>query len=133
MGPTTPFAKSDENGHDSSVGGSLDMTTVIPLEQEARPRYPPNGTTLESADASATALKQRNSKPITTFLTQFQLLSHREYLSLKRDWSLVLMHNAVAAIVGIFVGGLYFDVDTTISGFQVSVGRLPLQSTPHQY
>lgn len=34
------------------------------------------------------------------------------------------MHNAVAAIVGVFVGGLYFQVDTTISGFQVSLALI---------
>lgn len=34
------------------------------------------------------------------------------------------MHNVVAAIVGLFVGGLYFKVDTTIAGFQDRIGAL---------
>lgn len=122
-GPATPFAKSDvvEPSNGTSGEGALEMATVSSLDREVRPQYPPDANRTDSAvDASATALKQRNSKPITTYLTQFQLLSHREYLNLKRDWSLVLMHNVVAAVVGVFVGGLYFHVDTTISGFQVS-------------
>ena len=40
-------------------------------------------------------------------------------MNLKRDWSLIAMHNFVAIIVGLFVGGMYFKVDGTISGFQV--------------
>lgn len=109
--PTTPFAKGGENGASGSDGFA--MTSILPSEGASHAQYPPH------ADASATAIKERNSKPITTYLTQFQLLSHREYLNLKRDWSLVIMHNAVAAVVGVFVGGLYYHVDTTISGFQV--------------
>lgn len=34
------------------------------------------------------------------------------------------MHNLLGAIVGIFVGGLYWKVDTTISGFQNRIGSL---------
>lgn len=123
MGPATPFTKNDVNDNDNGTTGegAFDMATMIPLNREGRPHYPPDVHPAQESDiSSATALKHRNSKPVTTYLTQFQLLSHREYLNLKRDWSLVLMHNAVAAIVGVFVGGLYFHVDTTISGFQVS-------------
>ena len=121
MGTTTPFTKANDNDNGDSVERSLDMGTVSAPDREPRPRYPPHITAVDAtSNASATAVKQRNSKPITTYLTQFQLLSHREFLNLKRDWSLVLMHNAVAAVVGVFVGGLYFNVDTTISGFQVS-------------
>lgn len=122
MGPATPFTKGDLNGNGNGGAseGALNMATVLPLDGEPRPQYPPDIPRSQgTGNASATAVKQRNSKPITTYLTQFQLLSHREYLNLRRDWSLVFMHNAVAAIVGVFVGGLYYHVDTTISGFQV--------------
>jgi hypothetical protein len=47
----------------------------------------------------------RSAVPATTMLTQFQVLSGRELVNLKRDWSLVFMHNVVAAVVGVFVGG----------------------------
>jgi hypothetical protein len=62
----------------------------------------------ESSTASVQISSQsvpRSLSPVTTMLTQFQVLSGRELVNLKRDWSLVFMHNAVAAILGIFVGG----------------------------
>lgn len=49
-------------------------------------------------------------KPATTALTQFQVLARRELQNLRRDWSLMLMHTVVAVIVGLFVGGLYYQV-----------------------
>lgn len=110
----SPQKESVDTAHGSN--GTNDLTTVhtksSALDGAA---YPPAA----GSDASATAVKLRNAKPIATLLTQFQVLSHREYLNLKRDWSLVVMHNAIACIVGVFVGGLYFKVDITISGFQV--------------
>ncbi|KAK9899179.1 hypothetical protein P389DRAFT_158475 [Cystobasidium minutum MCA 4210] len=121
---TTPFAKSE--GLNGSNGDGFAMTSILPSEGSSHQRYPPHVAVQDhdSSGASATAIKQRNSKPIATYLTQFQLLSHREYLNLKRDWGLVIMHNAVAAVVGVFVGGLYYQVDTTISGFQNRIGSL---------
>ena len=102
----------DTNGH------SLDSTH----SRTNGGAYPPVGVLNDSdPTSSATAVKRRNAEPSTTRLTQFQVLSQREYLNLKRDWSLIVMHNAVACLVGLFVGGLYWKVDTTISGFQVSL------------
>lgn len=99
----------------TSENGTHNLTSIDSKGSGHDGAYPPPmGST-----ASATAVKLRNAKPIATRLTQFQVLSHREYLNLKRDWSLVVMHNVIACIVGIFVGGLYFKVDITISGFQV--------------
>jgi ABC-type multidrug transport system permease subunit len=34
------------------------------------------------------------------------------------------MHNAVAILVGLFVGGLYYQVNLTIGGFQSRIGSL---------
>lgn len=34
------------------------------------------------------------------------------------------MHTVVSGLVGLFVGGIYFKVDTTIGGFQSRVGSL---------
>lgn len=107
-------------GHDSSSEGDDKIYNGNDSNGSA---YPPglskNGGD-DDAGHSVTALKRRNSKPATTLLTQFEVLSSREYLNLKRDWSLIVMHNVVAVLVGLFVGGMYFKVDTTISGFQVS-------------
>ncbi|KAF8881935.1 hypothetical protein CPB84DRAFT_1791330 [Gymnopilus junonius] len=60
----------------------------------------------------------------TTFLTQFQYLCGREWKILKRDKTLFLTHLVVAAILGVFCGGLYFNTGITIAGFQSRVGCL---------
>ncbi|ORY75662.1 hypothetical protein BCR35DRAFT_292865 [Leucosporidium creatinivorum] len=64
------------------------------------------------------------STPVTTLLTQFEVLAARELRNLRRDWTLVVMHVTVSAIVGLFVGGLYYKVNLTIGGFQSRIGSL---------
>jgi len=66
----------------------------------------------------------RLSKPLTGLLTQFEVLAGRELRNLKRDWTLVIMHNVVSVLVGLFVGGLYYQVNSTIGGFQSRIGSL---------
>ncbi|EKM83122.1 hypothetical protein AGABI1DRAFT_98017 [Agaricus bisporus var. burnettii JB137-S8] len=60
----------------------------------------------------------------TTFLTQLQHLSGREWKILRRDKSLFITHTAVASVLGVFCGGLYYQTDTSIAGFQSRVGCL---------
>ncbi|KAG8737551.1 hypothetical protein FRC10_008064 [Ceratobasidium sp. 414] len=76
----------------------------------------------EKSETSAGVLmgrhKGRGRKYAATFLTQVEVLCGREWKNLKRDKTLFLMHLAVACVLGIFTGGLYFHVKTTISGFQ---------------
>ncbi|KAF9009506.1 hypothetical protein BDQ17DRAFT_1348227 [Cyathus striatus] len=60
----------------------------------------------------------------TTFLTQLQCLSGREWKVLRRDHTLFLTHIGVSCILGVFCGGLYFNTDITIAGFQSRVGCL---------
>ncbi|KAF9063699.1 hypothetical protein BDP27DRAFT_1393878 [Rhodocollybia butyracea] len=64
------------------------------------------------------------SKYATTFLTQLEYLSGREWKILKRDKTLFITHFVVAAVLGVFCGGLYFKINTTIAGFQSRVGCL---------
>ncbi|PIL30681.1 ATP-binding cassette transporter [Ganoderma sinense ZZ0214-1] len=59
-----------------------------------------------------------------TFLTQFQVLSGREWKILRRDKTLFFLHVAVASVLGVFCGGLYFHTGITIAGFQSRVGCL---------
>ncbi|RDX52876.1 ABC transporter [Lentinus brumalis] len=59
-----------------------------------------------------------------TFLTQLEVLSGREWKILRRDKTLFLAHVAVASVLGVFCGGLYFKTDLTIAGFQSRVGCL---------
>ncbi|EJF62714.1 ABC transporter [Dichomitus squalens LYAD-421 SS1] len=59
-----------------------------------------------------------------TFLTQLEVLSGREWKILRRDKTLFFLHVAVASVLGVFCGGLYFNTGITISGFQSRVGCL---------
>lgn len=41
-----------------------------------------------------------------------------------RDKTLLIAHVALACILGVFAGGLYYKVSLTIAGFQNRVGSL---------
>lgn len=41
-----------------------------------------------------------------------------------RDKTLLIAHVALACILGVFAGGLYYQVGVTIAGFQNRVGSL---------
>ncbi|KAF8531632.1 ABC-2 type transporter-domain-containing protein [Gautieria morchelliformis] len=66
----------------------------------------------------------RGGRYATTFLTQFEVLAGREWKTLKRDKTLFVTHVTIACVLGVFVGGLYFNTGTTIAGFQSRVGCL---------
>ncbi|KIK59076.1 hypothetical protein GYMLUDRAFT_44816 [Collybiopsis luxurians FD-317 M1] len=83
------------------------------------------GATDNEARVSSTSVPGlRSSKYSTTFLTQLQYLSGREWKILRRDKTLFFTHVGVACVLGVFCGGLYFNVNTTIAGFQSRVGCL---------
>ncbi|KAJ3570120.1 hypothetical protein NP233_g4613 [Leucocoprinus birnbaumii] len=60
----------------------------------------------------------------TTFLTQFRYLCGREWKILRRDKSLFITHLAVSCVLGVFCGGLYYQTNESIAGFQSRVGCL---------
>lgn len=60
----------------------------------------------------------------TTLLTQIQVLGGREWRNLKRDKTLLIAHLVVACVLGCFAGGLYFNINLTIAGFQNLVGSM---------
>jgi energy-coupling factor transporter ATP-binding protein EcfA2 len=80
----------------------------------------------------------------TSFLTQVEVLSGREWRNLKRwvwgsmrvvwdvghaadgrrDKTLLVAHVLLACVLGVFAGGLYYKVGVTIAGFQNRVGSL---------
>ncbi|TFY53547.1 hypothetical protein EVG20_g10067, partial [Dentipellis fragilis] len=63
-------------------------------------------------------------KYAATFLTQLEVLSGREWKILRRDKTLFFTHVAIASVLGVFCGGLYFHTGTSIAGFQSRVGCL---------
>lgn len=62
--------------------------------------------------------------PASVLLTQIEILGRREWQQLRRDWTLLFMHNSLAIVIGLFVGGIYFHTNTTIGGFQSRLGSL---------
>ena len=87
---------------------------------------------------NSNALQRQDRKPTTVALTQVEALLGRQSKQLVRDPTLLvcppflkflhnesrasnrfvlqLMHNILAVIVGVIVGGMYFQVKTTIGG-----------------
>ncbi|KAH8100236.1 ABC transporter [Cristinia sonorae] len=112
--PTPPnasrSAQIDEKGN---AGGGSD---------EHVEAYHPEG--LSNGNFKSGGEGRRQSGYAATFLTQFQVVSGREWKILRRDWTLFFAHFAVAAVLGVFCGGLYFKTDITIAGFQSRVGCL---------
>ncbi|KAH9992457.1 hypothetical protein BJV77DRAFT_1060460 [Russula vinacea] len=71
------------------------------------------------------ALKKLSSPTsAAAFLTQLEVLSGREWKVLRRDRTFFLAHIVVSALLGLFVGGLYWKTNDTIAGFQSRVGSL---------
>ncbi|KZT74033.1 hypothetical protein DAEQUDRAFT_720885 [Daedalea quercina L-15889] len=82
---------------------------------------------LTSAESGQTGGRKRRvgaGRCATTFLTQLEVLSGREWMILRRDKTLFLAHIAISCVLGVFVGGLYYKTGITIAGFQSRVGCL---------
>ncbi|KAF9898012.1 hypothetical protein BX616_004610 [Lobosporangium transversale] len=76
-----------------------------------------------SAAASVNEKRQRNVYP-TSFLTQLQVIMKRDFQNLIRDRSLLVLHLGVSIVLGLFIGGLYFQVPMSLAGFQNRAGSL---------
>ncbi|KAL0572574.1 hypothetical protein V5O48_009394 [Marasmius crinis-equi] len=90
-------------------------------EKHSDEKYSNAGSGVELINSGSSVSRSRYA---TTFLTQLQYLSGREWKILRRDKTLFLAHIAVASVLGVFCGGLYWQTDQTIAGFQSRVGCL---------
>ncbi|SJL04963.1 related to ADP1-ABC transporter [Armillaria ostoyae] len=81
-------------------------------------------TSLEKGLLAAPAVKRAQPTYATTFLTQLQRLSGREWKILRRDKTLFLTHLGIACVLGVFCGGLYYQTGISIAGFQSRIGCL---------
>ena len=79
--------------------------------------FPPRG---QSGSRFVRWLRSPAHRPVASALTQFEALSLREIRNLRRDPYLLLAHVGVAIILGIFTGGLFYQVDDSIAGFRAS-------------
>lgn len=86
LGYSDSRIKDPESLHSTSVEGidqdaHLGMTSI-----ELNPTSPTGSSNFDSAAESG----RRSSKPVAGMLTQFEVLSGREFRNLKRDWSLIV-------------------------------------------
>ncbi|KAF4613639.1 hypothetical protein D9613_007664 [Agrocybe pediades] len=118
--PSTGESKGDRN-----TQGRLSKENLLEKESQ-HPETPENPSSNPGNGRQRQVNTQRTvrSTPAATFLTQLQYLSGREWKNLQRDKTLFLTHIAVAAVLGVFCGGLYFNTGITIAGFQSRVGCL---------
>ncbi|KAF9899647.1 hypothetical protein EC991_008521 [Linnemannia zychae] len=82
-----------------------------------------SGSSTASLSESTTQKKQKTVYP-TSFLTQLRVIMLRSLQTLIRNKSLLVLHFAVAIVLGVFVGGLYFKVPMNLAGFQNRAGSL---------
>ncbi|KAG8858527.1 hypothetical protein FRB96_005199 [Tulasnella sp. 330] len=100
-------------------------STHIPLQNlEAPSGSKERRVWMQSSHGKLLSSQQVSGGYTTTFLTQLEVLSGREWLNLKRDRALFLAHVAIAAVLGVFCGGLYYKTGITIAGFQSRIGSL---------
>ncbi|RKO93672.1 P-loop containing nucleoside triphosphate hydrolase protein [Blyttiomyces helicus] len=59
-----------------------------------------------------------------SFATQLSMLWERAAKNMVRDPALMLAHNICGALLGIFIGAVFFGVDNTIGGIQNRLGSL---------
>ncbi|KAF9416956.1 hypothetical protein BGZ76_004573, partial [Entomortierella beljakovae] len=111
-------------------GNSSDITRISGSSNEANlettVRMEDSGSIVNSAVSlsDSEASKHQGTVYPTSFLTQLRVIMKRNFQTLIRDKSLLVLHVIVAIILGAFIGGLYFDVPMDLAGFQNRAGSL---------
>ena len=94
--------------------------TSVPMEEAESS----GSSTASLSGSNVTPLKKQKTVYPTSFLTQLNTLMKRNFQTLIRDKSLLVLHLAVAVVLGLFIGGLYFQVPMNLAGFQNRAGSL---------
>ncbi|SNX87602.1 related to ADP1 - ABC transporter [Melanopsichium pennsylvanicum] len=68
--------------------------------------------------------KRVAAKSMVTFITQFSTLCRRNFITARRDPAAALSHIVGSIIIGLVVGGCFYQVKLTIAGFQNRVGSM---------
>ncbi|KAF9335210.1 hypothetical protein BG006_000670 [Podila minutissima] len=92
--------------------------TSVPMEE-----FESNSSTASLSESAPPGKKKKTIYP-TSFLTQLRTIMKRNFQTLIRDRSLLVLHLAVAIVLGVFIGGLYFKVGMDLAGFQNRAGSL---------
>ncbi|KAF9177957.1 hypothetical protein BGZ49_005468, partial [Haplosporangium sp. Z 27] len=122
------------NGHTNgstsnnmSSGDSTHISTGVgPSSYEASMRIGEVNSSESSKEYMSETEIETRQKTVypTSFLTQLHVIMKRDFQTLIRDRSLLILHLAVSIILGLFVGGLYFRVPSNLAGFQNRAGSL---------
>lgn len=106
-----------ENYHDSDIAQSIqdDMNSAIASASSA------NGNTNPDIAINGGSASYKGYEKIGV-LEQFQVLSVRTWRNLYRNPMLMLTHYAIAIVLAVLVGFLYFSIKDDIPGFQNRLG-----------
>ncbi|KAG0226384.1 hypothetical protein BGX31_007338 [Mortierella sp. GBA43] len=123
---------SSRQSHLSEVSRRTVTTTghLLESDKEGPSGSGPHETSVQmesmgsSEHLSESTLKKQKMVYPTSFLTQLQVIMRRSFQTLIRDKSLLVLHLTVAIVLGLFIGGLYFQVPMNLAGFQNRAGSI---------
>ncbi|RCH93850.1 hypothetical protein CU098_000648, partial [Rhizopus stolonifer] len=113
-GLTPHLRKLNQQYEQSSVGTELrEEVQQLLLDQSSAS----SSNEVESGDTTIITSHKRPS-----WLTQFHILSSRTFKNLYRNPMLMFAHYAIAVVLALICGGLFYQVSNTIAGFQNRMG-----------
>ncbi|KAI8347183.1 P-loop containing nucleoside triphosphate hydrolase protein [Choanephora cucurbitarum] len=109
----TPHLRALHQHYQQSTIGTELRDEVQQLTQQSSSS---SSNEVESGDTVITTYKR------PTWLTQFRILSSRTFKNLYRNPMLMFAHYAIAVVLALICGGLFYQVSNTIAGFQNRMG-----------
>lgn len=106
-----------------STPNGLTRTTEDSLSESSQPHAQKSSSASASqAEQSTPNRKRRDPNLRRSFVTQLLVLYKRELLNVLRNPGLLLTHVVVSVILGLLVGGVYYQVSGNLAGFQNRAG-----------
>ncbi|KAF9342122.1 hypothetical protein BGX26_008282, partial [Mortierella sp. AD094] len=117
-GSTSSNMNSSDFNRTSAPKDSSPHETTVRIGEADSP-----DSSMEYLSEKTTGKRQKTVYP-TSFLTQLHVIMRRNFQTLIRDRSLLVLHLVVSIVLGLFIGGLYFKVSMQLAGFQDRAGSL---------
>ncbi|KAF9963051.1 hypothetical protein BGZ70_007708 [Mortierella alpina] len=120
-------SNSTHHGNPSEITHTSDngqYETTVRMEESGSSGSSGSSTVSLPGVGAADAQKKQKTVYPTSFLTQLRVIMKRNWQTLIRDKSLLVLHLAVSIVLGLFIGGLYFAVPMDLAGFQNRAGSL---------
>lgn len=123
--PAPPMNGSDTTDLDVLIAAYRDSDVAVAIRDEIHTAGVPesNGNANGSAGHHASGSGMKGFKRIG-WLAQFLILSRRTWKNLYRNPMLMLAHYAIAILLGVLCGYLFFGIKDDISGFQNRMGLI---------